>query len=237
MSKPEAVKRRRNKTVKKSPVAEGTKFYRIKGVVKELVPVKARKLIAKKYYGKKLASKKKYVVKRKQRKSIEVGKVAIILTGNHMGKRCIITKVLDSGLLAVVGPYKINGVPLKRVDPRYIVVTSTNIFNLKDFSAVKEDFLKLTEKVDDSIFITSRDLKNKKKKLMKNKKDALFMSNVLDHLKKLAKEDPTFIKQKAINEEISNLITPAIKQNKIFTKYIKSRFTLRNNMALHKLKF
>ncbi|CRG95092.1 hypothetical protein PGAL8A_00249200 [Plasmodium gallinaceum] len=217
--------------------SDEVKFYNIKGKKKVLIPVKAKKTIAKKYYGRKLASKRKYVVQRKIRKSIEIGKVAIILSGKHMGKRCIISKILRSGLLVVVGPYEVNGVPLKRVDPRYLVVTSTNIFNFDNMKKLKENFMKKLEDINDDSFIKSLEIKRKQKKLLKNKNESLFMNNVIDKIKEIRKEDPKTQKLENIQKDIGNLLKAEILKDKVFYSYLKSKFTLRNDMVLHKMKF
>ena len=77
------------------------------------------------------------------RASLVPGTILILLAGRFAGKRVVLLKALPSGLLLVSGPHKINGVPLRRVNPAYVIATSTHINVQKvDVAKISDDFFK-----------------------------------------------------------------------------------------------
>jgi large subunit ribosomal protein L6e len=83
----------------------------------------------------------------KLRKGITPGSVLVLLAGRFRGRRVVFLKQLPSGLLLVTGPYKVNGVPLKRVNQAYTLTTSAKV-DIKgvDVSKVEDKLFKREKK-------------------------------------------------------------------------------------------
>jgi large subunit ribosomal protein L6e len=61
----------------------------------------------------------------KLKASLVPGAVVILLAGRFKGRRAVFLKQLDSGLCLITGPFKVNGIPLRRVPQSYLIGTST----------------------------------------------------------------------------------------------------------------
>lgn len=152
------------------------------------------------------------------RESLQPGTVLVLLAGRFRGKRVVLLKTLEkSGLLVVTGPHKINGVPLRRVNPAYVLATSTRV----DISSVK-----INEKVFSDEFFKKAD----KKKSSKPTEEELFTE------KKVEKKtvDPSRVtEQKSIDSQL----IAAIKKVPHLKSYLNASFSLKNGQAPHLMKF
>ncbi|KAG9443149.1 hypothetical protein H6P81_019003 [Aristolochia fimbriata] len=160
-----------------------------------------------------LANKRKHKPT-KLRASITPGTVLILLAGRFMGKRVVFLKQLESGLLLVTGPFKVNGVPIRRVNQSYVIATSTKV----DISGVD------VAKFDDKYF--AREVEKKKKKT-----EGEFFEGDKEESKgipQLKKDD-----QKAVDAQLLKSIeaVPELKA------YLAARFSLRSGMKPHELVF
>ena len=100
----------------------------------------------------------------KVRASCAPGTVVIMVAGRFRGKRAVVLKGTKSGLLLVNGPYSTNGVPLRRVNQRYVIATSTKV-DLKGVDA---------SKIDDEFF--ARNTKATKKEVLTTEKNGTTVS-------------------------------------------------------------
>jgi len=152
----------------------------------------------------------------KLRASITPGTVLILLAGRFRGKRVVFVKQLESGLLLVTGPYKVNGVPLRRINQAYVIATSTKV----DISAAKID-----EKVNDSYFA-------------KEASDEATSAEAEFFEEGKPKEKAAFPAEKAsLQKEVDSAIIAEVKKTSNLAKYLRATFGLSRGEYPHQLKF
>ena len=146
----------------------------------------------------------------KVRESIAPGTILILLAGRFRGKRVVCLKVLESGLVLVSGPYQLNGVPLRRINPSYVIATSTKI----DVSSV--DISSFTDKY----FARAEE----------TLKGELFAG---DEAKPAIVSDTRKEDQKKVDAELMKVVSGI----DMLDAYLKARFSLSNNDKPHKMVF
>ncbi|KAH7344026.1 ribosomal protein L6e-domain-containing protein [Rhizoctonia solani] len=152
----------------------------------------------------------------KLRETITPGTVLILLAGRFRGKRVVFLKQLESGLLLVTGPYKVNGVPLRRVNQAYVIATSTKI----DISGVSID-----EKLNDKYFAKPASTGSKDK-------EAEFFSEGKP------KPKDAYPEAKASDQKtIDQALVTEIKKVENLSKYLKASFGLSKGQFPHQLRF
>lgn len=150
----------------------------------------------------------------KLRSTITPGTVLVLLAGRFRGKRVVFLKQLPSGLLLVTGPYKINGVPVRRVNQAYVLATSTKV------NVAKVN----TEKFTDAYFKAESAKKAKKPTEAgmfegKKEKKVIEAGRVTD--------------QKAVDQAI----LAEVKKVPQLKAYLNASFSLTNGQQPHLMKF
>lgn len=148
----------------------------------------------------------------KLRSSIVPGTVLILLAGRFRGKRVVFLKQLSSGTLLVSGPYKVNGVPLRRVNQAYVIATSVVV-----------DLSKVTvPDIDDTFFA-------RKGEDAKTDEEQFFSTE--------AKPAVVSDERKAAQKAVDAGLMKAIGAVPMLRAYLGARFSLRNGDKPHLMKF
>jgi large subunit ribosomal protein L6e len=167
------------------------------------------------------APKKKAVVAANQapaaklRASITPGTVLILLSGQYRGKRVVFLKQLQSGLLLVTGPYKLNGVPLRRVSQAYVIATSTKV----DISSITLD-----AKLNDTFFKSEK----APKKIGPDRFFGIHRPRI---------QSPLTAERKELQKAVDAAVLKQVQKVELLGAYIKSVFTLKRGQYPHNLKF
>merc|ERR1711907_369985 len=188
------------------------KVWQKKEAPKAAAPKKATRYYPAEVVKKKLGNHHNTTKMTKLRASIVPGAVLILLAGRFKGQRVVFLKQLDSGLLLISGPFKVNGVPLRRVPQSYVIATKTVV----DISGVS-----IPADVNDSLFV--------KPKSTKKKSDELFFE----------KEKETTIDdaRKKLQSAVDDKLIAAIKKTPLLQEYLKAKFSLQKGDLPHKMTF
>lgn len=156
------------------------------------------------------------------RPSLTPGTVLIVVAGRFRGKRCIMLKTLEkSGTIVVTGPYAVNGVPIRRVNPAYVIATSTKV----DLSSIE-----IPSKLDDAYFKRSKPAKTEKKK--KDEESEFFSVDEDTSTTPVISEE-----RKEDQVSLDNQLLPIIEQKPMLKEYLGALFTLTKGMKPHEMKW
>lgn len=160
------------------------------------------------------------------RKSLKPGTVVILLTGRFAGKHAVYLRQLPSGLILVSGPFRSNGVPLKRVQQTHVIPTQTRIKLPKN----------LSKSVKDNWFCKPKSLPRLEAKKLKEaeKKGEKKPVQVINKKTTRSRLTPLYANtQKRIDKEI----VKAIKRVPHLNAYMQSRFKLKSTDRPHNMVF
>jgi len=138
----------------------------------------------------------------------------ILLAGRHRGKRVVLLRKLEkSGMIVVCGPFSLNGVPLRRMNPSYVVATSTKV----DVSTLD------VSKYDDAYFER------------KGGDVTMEVEGAEGEAQKPAYKPSE--SRVADQKEVDAAITTKLESNPVLKSYLGARFSLSKGQAPHMMKF
>ncbi|KAL1882734.1 hypothetical protein VTK73DRAFT_1254 [Phialemonium thermophilum] len=152
------------------------------------------------------------------RSSLQPGTILILLAGRFRGKRVVLLKTLDQGVLLVTGPFKINGVPLRRVNARYVIATSQKV----DLSGVDQQKI---EEVSQPKYFTADKAKQKAGE------EAFFKQGEKPQKKEVSSS------RAADQKAIDKALIANIKKVDLLASYLASSFSLRKGDKPHEMKW
>jgi large subunit ribosomal protein L6e len=144
-------------------------------------------------------------------KNIQPGQVLILLSGRFRGRRVVFLKQLPSGLLLVTGPYKVNGVPLKRVNQAYVLPTKTKV-NLTSLPGL--------DKLTDEFFTTRVNVKR-----------ASFFEDPAKKRERITEE------RRTAQTQVDTELLKSVRQVPQLKEYLQNRFALKNGQRPHLMSF
>ncbi|OBA22124.1 hypothetical protein METBIDRAFT_77604 [Metschnikowia bicuspidata var. bicuspidata NRRL YB-4993] len=149
----------------------------------------------------------------KLRASIVPGTVLILLAGRFRGKRVVYLKHLEDNTLLVTGPFKVNGVPLRRVNARYVIATSTKV-NIESVDVSKYNVAYFA-----------------REKTPKSKKSEADFFNEEQPKKEIKAE------RVADQKSVDAALVAEIKKTPLLKQYLSASFSLKSGDKPHLLKF
>jgi len=152
------------------------------------------------------------------RQTLVPGTVLILLAGRFRGKRVVLLKTLDQGVLLVTGPFKINGVPLRRVNSRYVIATSYKV----DLSGLDEAKI---EEVAKPKYFTAEKAKEKAGE------EAFFKQGEKPQKKEVTSS------RAADQKAIDKVLIANIKKVDLLASYLAASFSLRKGDKPHEMKW
>lgn len=142
-------------------------------------------------------------------KNVQPGQILILLSGRFRGRRVVFLKQLPSGLLLVTGPYKLNGVPLKRVNQAYVIPTKTKV-NLGSLNV---------DNLTDDFF--------KRVKINRGTEAKDFFENPKDKKERITEE------RRNAQNTVDTQVLKTVKEVDQLKEYLKNRFALKNGDRPH----